>query len=406
MNANLDWTADARPRPTSLATRILLRAFAGVAYGRLEVTTPEGGRRLLSGVHPGPDGALVLRRPWRLLGRLVRRGEIGFAEGFMAGDWSSPDPAALLEVLALNERQLAEALPMVALHPLLGRIRHRLRPNTRRGSRRNIAAHYDLGNDFFRLWLDDTLSYSGAVFDHPDEPLVVAQARKYQRLLDLLETRPGQHLLEIGCGWGGFALHAARQGLRVTGITLSREQMALARSRVAAAGLQEQVSIQLLDYRDLRGRFDHIVSVEMFEAVGEPYWPTYFAALRRHLKPGGRAAVQTITIDEDAFSHYRRSADFIQLYIFPGGLLPTVTRFRRQAEAAGLRLRDRAMFGADYARTLRHWHGAVRARAAAIHALGYDERFLRMWRYYLAYCEAGFRAGRVDLMQALLEAPA
>ena len=406
MNANPDCTAAARPRPPSLASRILLRAFDRIEHGRLELTTPEGGRRLLAGGHSGPDGALVLRRPWRLLGRLARRGEIGFAEGFMAGDWWSPDPATLLEVLALNERQLAEALPVVALDPLLGRIRHRLRPNTRRGSRRNIAAHYDLGNDFFRLWLDDTLSYSGAVFGHPEEPLAVAQARKYQRLLDLLEARPGQHLLEIGCGWGGFALHAARQGVRVTGITLSREQMALARSRVAEAGLEGRVSIQLVDYRDLQGRFDHIVSIEMFEAVGEPYWPTYFATLRRHLKPGGRAAVQTITIDEDAFSHYRRSADFIQLYIFPGGLLPSVTRFRSHAEAAGLHLRDRAMFGADYGRTLRHWHGAVRARAAAIRALGYDERFLRMWRYYLAYCEAGFRTGRVDLMQALLEAPA
>ncbi|MGD2064480.1 MAG: cyclopropane-fatty-acyl-phospholipid synthase family protein [Nitrospirota bacterium] len=406
MNANLDCATAAFPRPTSVASRILLRVFDAVEYGRLELTTPEGSRRLRAGIHPGPDGSMVLRRPWRLLGRLARRGEIGLAEGFMAGDWWSPDPAALLEVLALNERELAEALPMVALQPLLGRLRHRLRPNTRRGSRRNIAAHYDLGNDFFHLWLDETLSYSGAVFGHPDEPLAVAQARKYQRLLDLLEARPGQHLLEIGCGWGGFALHAARQGLRVTGITLSREQMALARRRVAEAGLAGRVSIHLLDYRDLRGRFDHIVSIEMFEAVGEPYWPTYFATLRRRLRPGGRAAVQTITIDEDAFSHYRRSADFIQLYIFPGGLLPTVTRFRAAAEAAGLQLRDRAMFGADYACTLRRWHEAVRARAVAIRALGYDERFLRMWRYYLAYCEAGFRTGRVDLMQAVLEGPA
>jgi cyclopropane-fatty-acyl-phospholipid synthase len=277
-----------------------------------------------------------------------------------------------------------------------------MRRNSLRGSRRNIAFHYDLGNDFYRLWLDPSMTYSAALFDRPDESLEAAQERKYERMLAQLDASPGQHILEIGCGWGGFACHAASRGYRVTGLTLSREQLEYARKRVAQQGLSDRVELRLQDYRKLNERFDHIVSIEMFEAVGEAYWDTYFDTLRRSLKPGGRASLQVITIDEGRFESYRRRADFIQKYIFPGGMLPSVEAFTRHACANGLKLERLDMFGLDYARTLRRWDARVAARSGEIMAQGFDQRFINMWRYYLAYCEAGFRSDRIDLMQVTL----
>ncbi|MFO8154387.1 class I SAM-dependent methyltransferase [Thioalkalivibrio sp.] len=390
----------------ALPLRWLARALNAVEHGQLTLIDAAGNRIVIGGRLPGSEAVWHLRRPWRALLRLLRRGEIGFAEGYIAGDWNTPDLQALLQFSVDNEGSLRDLARRPAWQRRLDRLRHRMRRNSRRGSRANIRFHYDLGNEFYRQWLDTTMSYSSALFSKGDEALETAQQRKYQRLLERLDAEPGAHILEIGCGWGGFAEAAARQGYRVTGITLSQEQLEYARERVARAGLSDRVELRLQDYRDLDERFDHVVSIEMFEAVGEEWWPTYFEKVRNCLRPGGRAALQVITIDEAAFERYRENADFIQLYIFPGGMLPPVPRFNTLAAAAGLERREQDFFGMDYARTLRHWFEEVRRSADIIQALGYGDAFLRMWRYYLAYCEVGFRHGRVDLMQTILERPA
>ncbi|MCU0767142.1 MAG: cyclopropane-fatty-acyl-phospholipid synthase family protein [Gammaproteobacteria bacterium] len=375
----------------------ILSVLRRLRQGRLDVTLPGGETQAIVGEEPGPQGELVLHRPVRLALRLLARGDLGLGEGFVAGDWDARRPADTLGVLALNETAFRVARGRLAR--LADRLQHRWRRNDRRGSRRNVAAHYDLGNDFYRLWLDPGMTYSAALFAEPGEPLEQAQGRKYDAVLDRLGARPGEHVLEIGCGWGGLAERAARRGLRVTGVTLSHAQLEYARARLEAAGLADRVELRLQDYRDIAETFDHVVSIEMFEAVGEAYWPAYFAALRRCLRPGGRASLQVITIAEDAFDAYRRDADFIQKHVFPGGMLPAVSAFDAAAADAGLVVAERSFHGTDYADTLRRWDAAFRAREAQIDALGYDARFRRLWRYYLAYCEAGFRTGRIDLMQ-------
>jgi len=392
--------------PPALPLRWLARALKTIECGQLTLIDATGNRTVVRGHLPGSEAVWHFRRPWRALLRLLRRGDVGFAEGYIAGDWNTPDLQALLQFTMDNEGPLTDIAERPAWQRRLDRFRHRLRRNSRRGSRANIRFHYDLGNEFYRQWLDSTMSYSSALFSKGDEALETAQQRKYQRLLERLDAEPGAHILEIGCGWGGFAEAAARQGYRVTGITLSQEQLEYARERVARAGLSDRVELRLQDYRDLDERFDHVVSIEMFEAVGEEWWSTYFDTVRACLRPGGRAALQVITIDEAAFARYRENADFIQLYVFPGGMLPPVPRFNALARAAGLEHREQDFFGMDYALTLRRWFEEVRRSAGIIQALGYDEGFLRMWRYYLAYCEVGFRSGRVDLMQTILERPA
>ncbi|MBD3617928.1 MAG: class I SAM-dependent methyltransferase [Chromatiales bacterium] len=396
--------AQAGPRPGQppLSARPLLAALARIQTGQLDLRLADGSRHLLGERHPGPTAHLQLNRPLALTRRVLLRGALGLAEGYMAGDWEADDLADTLQLLALNQPQLAGLAQGRLAARLTDRLRHLFNANSLAGSRRNIAFHYDLGNDFYRLWLDPTMTYSAAVFARPDEPLAEAQARKYQTMLDRLDARPGDHILEIGCGWGGFACHAARQGFRVTGITLSREQLAWARRRVREEGLEDRVSLELRDYRHLHQRFDHIVSIEMFEAVGEAYWPTYFDTLAHRLKPGGRAALQVITIDEARYHDYCRRPDFIQRYIFPGGMLPSVAAFDREAAAVGLETVSRDFYGHDYALTLRRWDEAVTAQQDRIRGLGYDERFLRLWHYYLAYCEAGFRLGRTNVMQVAL----
>jgi cyclopropane-fatty-acyl-phospholipid synthase len=328
----------------------------------------------------------------------------------MEGDWETPDLVALLDSLSLNEEHLGTGPKGLPGSRWLDRIVHRLRDNRRANSRRNIARHYDLGNDFYRLWLDPSMTYSAALFrgrpdDWHSEALEDAQVRKYQQLLDDLNARPGDHVLEIGCGWGGFAQAAAERGLRVTGVTLSREQLAYARERISAAGLADRVDLRLQDYRDIRGEFDHAVSIEMLEAVGEAYWSTYFHAIRRLVRPGGRISLQAITMNEDDFPRYRRSADFIQLYIFPGGMLPSPDRLQAEAKSAGLEPVETRWYGSDYAETLRRWRHAFRAAEGEVRRLGYDVRFQRMWDYYLAYCEVGFDNGTVDLVQAAFRVP-
>jgi len=389
-----------------LAAQGLKHFLRDLECGHLSIHFDHAPSLHVHGRHDGPHAHWHLHHPAQLLQRVLRGGGIGFAEGFHEGDWSSPDVAKLLFLGALNmdamEAQLRPNWFLRQLH----RLQHLRRPNSKRGSRKNIAAHYDLGNDFYQLWLDKSMSYSSALFTCPDMSLAQAQEAKYARLLGLLDATPGQHILEIGCGWGGFAEHAARQGFKTSGITLSQEQLKWSRQRLHEAGLADRAQFSLTDYRDQSGEFDHIVSIEMFEAVGEKYWPSYFQSVYERLAPGGRAAIQVIVIAEEDYPRYRREPDYIQLYIFPGGMLPTQNLFVQGAEAAGLQVRDQALFGLEYAQTLALWREDFEAKNSEITALGYDSRFCRMWSYYLAYCEAGFRSDRVNLLQIVLEKPA
>ncbi|KXX64458.1 SAM-dependent methyltransferase [Marichromatium gracile] len=396
-----------QPVDTRGAWRLFERFFRDLLFGQVLVRMGADGARLYRGRFCGGAGELVIHHPWRFATRVVVRGEIGFAESYIAGHWSSPDLTALLGVLYDNLEHLGGGPQGMRWGRWLNRLTHLRRRNHRRNSRRNIARHYDLGNDFYRLWLDHGMTYSSALFapEAGDESLEQAQARKYERLLDAIDARPGEHLLEIGSGWGGLAEAAARRGLRVTSITLSRAQLDYARTRLAAAGFADLVEFRLADYREVRGSFDHAISIEMMEAVGEAYWSTYYDTLRRLVRPGGRIALQVITIHEDDFPLYRRTPDFVQLYIFPGGMLPSPRRMTEEAARAGLRIRDTRWCGDDYAETLRRWRARFHAVDAEVAALGYDAAFRRMWDYYLAYCEAGFRAGCVDLVQTLLEVP-
>ena len=365
--------------------------------GRLVIVDPAG-RSLAVG--PGSSQAVVWRiRNWRAFSRMLKRGDIGFAEGYVAGDWDTPDLPALLLAFADNYDHLGRLVGGNPVARAIDAIRHAFSSNTRKGSRRNIVAHYDLGNDFYARWLDRGMTYSSGLFASPDQSLEDAQNAKYAAVADAADIRPGQSVLEIGCGWGGFAEYLARErGVRVTAITLSPSQKAFAEQRMAQAGLNDQVSIQLIDYRDVPGSFDRIVSVEMFEAVGEAYWPTFFETVRARLAPGGRAGLQIITIRDDLLASYRKRPDFIQMYVFPGGMLPSETRLARAVEAAGLEGRVVRRFGADYAETLRRWRVAFDSGSVA----GKDERFRHLWRYYLAYCEAGFRSGRTDVVHMTL----
>jgi cyclopropane-fatty-acyl-phospholipid synthase len=381
----------------------VLALLRGLRHGRLTVTTPAG-RTLAFG--SGEPHATVRLANWNVCGASLAKGDIGFAESYIAGDWSADSLAAVLRVLVANRDVIERAVYGSWWGGLLHRVRHRLNRNSRAGSRRNIHAHYDLGNPFYSVWLDPSMTYSSALYgDEPARSLQDAQHAKYRRILDVLGLAPGARVLEIGCGWGGFAEMAARDGLRVTGLTLSTEQHAWATRRLADAGLADRARFLLQDYRDERGRYDAIVSIEMFEAVGEPYWDAYFRTLSRCLEPGGVALVQTITIDEAFFERYRRSTDFIQQYIFPGGMLPSKTVFAERAGRAGLSVEDRFGFGLDYARTLEAWREAFVANLPRIAAQGFDARFARTWEFYLAYCEAGFAQGNIDVVQFALRAP-
>ncbi len=382
---------------------IFQRALAHLQVGHLRVNFPDGRRQAVEGRQPGPEAELEIR-DLRGLQRLIRGGDVGFAEAYMAGEVDSPDLTDLIELAARNESALQKALAGNRWIRALNRFRHLMRANTRRGARRNIAHHYDLGNAFYREWLDPSMTYSAAYFDQGANGLNAAQTAKYRRMAELAELAPGKHVLEIGCGWGGFAEVAARDfGCRVTGLTLSKEQLAFAQERMQRQGLSNLVELQLQDYRDCLGRFDSIVSIEMFEAVGEAHWKHYFEVLRERLHQGGTAALQIITIAEERFESYRRNADFIQKYIFPGGMLPTSSVLRALAQDSGLMMRGEEGFAASYARTLREWRETFLQAWPRIQPLGFDERFRRMWTYYLAYCEAGFRAGSIDVVHLKLQ---
>lgn len=407
----------AAPRRTPARARRVLNLLERLPHGQLDLEQPDG--RLLHLPRP-PSGAAdahCVLHDWQALERTLKSGDIGLAEGYIAGEWDSPDLAALLRLCMAN-RDHVQSLVYGSWWGRLGyRLRHLLQRNTRAGSARNIHAHYDLGNDFYRLWLDPGMSYSAAWFQGRtgqalrNADLQQAQQAKLRRTLDEVRLQPGQRLLEIGCGWGGLAEAAAQEfGARVTGVTLSREQLVWGQQRMQQAGLADAVELRYQDYRDLPARhagepFDAIVSIEMFEAVGREYWRGYFQTLRDCLKPGGLACIQTITLREDLFARYLRSTDFIQQYIFPGGLLPSIPAFEQEARRAGLVVEGRMAFGRDYAETLRRWRQSFEERMEAVRAQGFDERFVRIWTFYLAYCEAAFDTGNTDVVQFTLRKP-
>ena len=378
--------------PAGLAVRwvAVARLRAGWSSGRLDLEMPSGDVVRLGGGGP-PDARAHVRDDRRWL-RILLRGEMGAGEGFVAGEWTSDDVVGVIRAFLRGTSARGVESPITRLVQLPALLRHRRSANTPAGSARNIHAHYDLGNAFYRLFLDpETMSYSAAIFATPETPLAAAQRAKLDRLCDVLALSPGDHLLEIGCGWGGMAIHAAAtRGCKVTAITVSREQHQLAAARVAAAGLSERVEIQLCDYRDVRGRFDKIVSIEMLEAVGYDYLPAYFAAAARALAPGGRFALQTITMPDDRFDDYRRSVDWMQTYIFPGSCIPSLAAIRAAALPAGLSIIDARDIGPDYAPTLRAWRDRFLAQQAEVRALGFDEPFVRTWLMYLAFSEAAF----------------
>ncbi len=387
---------------TTLAGKWLFKLLSGIRTGTLTITLPGGERQTLSGPAQGPTADIDIHS-WRAVRRILAGGDIGFAEGYIHGDWSTSDIAALLELIARNDEAIEFKVEGTLMRRLADRVYHLLRANTRKGSRRNIQAHYDLGNGFYREWLDPTMTYSSAIYDCPNDPLEQAQLRKYARMAEMIDARPGQHVLEIGCGWGGFSTYLAEHhGCRVTGITLSNEQHDFARELVARNGLTDRIDIIIEDYRDVSGHYDGIASIEMFEAVGESNWPHFFGKVRQLLADQGRAALQVITIDEKRYDTYRRKTDFIQRYVFPGGMLPSVEAFRENALRAGLELHDAFFFGQCYARTLAEWQQRFTETWPNIRSTGFDDRFRRLWEYYLAYCRAGFSSGAIDVGQFVL----
>ncbi len=368
-------------------------------FGGITFVLPSGREIAIRGSEPGPEARVAIH-DYRCMRRVMAGGAVGFAEGYMAGEWDTPDLTAVLESASLNFdrlQQLAKGNPLVRIANFVG---HLLHNNSREGSRRNIHAHYDLGNAFYCRWLDRTMTYSSAHYEYAGQPLAQAQRNKYATLAQTMGLQAGQSVLEIGCGWGGFAEFAAAEvGAKVTGITISREQYDFARRRMFDQGLAEKADIQLIDYRDVPGRFDRVASIEMFEAVGERYWPTYFQKIHDVLVPGGRAGLQIITIRDEFFDDYRSRADFIQKYVFPGGMLGSERRLKEETDRAGLAWGEIVRFGQHYADTLQEWGKAFEAAWADIRPLGFDERFRRLWRFYLSYCEAGFRTERTNVIQ-------
>ena len=401
------------------SARAVLRLLGGLRHGQLDLQLPDGSWQRFGQSALQPPGstdkpaasthAAMHVNDWAVFQRALRAGDIGLAEGFIAGEWDSPDLTALLTLFTANREALEQVVYGSFWGSLAYRIKHLLNRNSRRGSAKNIHAHYDLGNGFYAQWLDKSMSYSSAWFegDH-SRPLLQAQHAKLRRTLVEAGVTPGSRLLEIGCGWGGLAEMAATEfGARVTGVTLSTEQLAWADSRLAQAGVAGQTEMRLQDYRDLPALhqsepFDAVVSIEMFEAVGQEYWDSYFQTLKRCLKPGGLACIQSITIRDDLFDRYGSSPDFIQQYIFPGGLLPSVSKFEALAARHGFHVQRKLAFGLDYAETLRRWRTDFLRNEPGVRALGFDTRFMRIWQFYLAYCEAAFELDNTDVVQFTL----
>ncbi len=373
--------------------------------GRLDIVLPDGRRFRAEGPNPGPVAEFSVHDP-DLFARLIREGDLGFCEAYVEGGWSTPDLQAFMDLVHAGNDDIYDGFPGMGLLRAYERLRFWLQRNTRAQAKKNISAHYDLGNNFYGLWLDETMTYSSALFCSGQEPLDRAQIQKYANLIDHMGAQPGEHVLEIGCGWGGFAEYAARErGLRVTGLTISQAQHDYAVERIARAGLSDRVEIRLQDYRDERGSYDGIASIEMFEAVGEKYWPVYFDTLRERLKPGRNATLQIITVQDKRWEVYRKGVDFIQKYIFPGGMLPSPTALRREIDRAGLGIQGSVEFGESYSLTLRRWHETFNSRWDEVARLGFDDRFRRMWNFYLTSCAATFHHGNCDVTQITVSRP-
>ncbi len=403
MNTATARNAAPLPERTPASARTVFRLLQQLRHGSLTISLPDGSVQTV-GDGLGLHVSLHLHN-WQPFSAALKSGDIGFAESYIAGDWSTSQLPALLRLLAANRQALDEVIHGSWIGRLAYRLRHLLNRNTRGNSRKNIHAHYDLGNDFYRLWLDGTMNYSSGLFHgNLQQDMQQAQHAKVRRALHMAGVRRGHRVLEIGCGWGALAEKATHEfGAHLTGVTLSTEQLAWAQQRLASQGLSHQADLRLQDYRDIHdGPFDAICSIEMLEAVGQAYWPTYFQSLARLLKPLGRACIQTIVIRDDLFERYSRSTDFIQQYIFPGGCLPCPREFKREAHDAGLTVVDEFHFGRDYAETCRRWRADFLARKDEVLALGFDQRFIHIWDFYLAYCEAGFEAGDIDVVQYTL----
>jgi cyclopropane-fatty-acyl-phospholipid synthase len=389
------------PRMVQLALGFASR----LRRGTLDVTLLDGRVMRFGGAEPGPSAQMILHS-YGFASKLINNGDIGIAEAYLRGEWDTPDLTQFLYLFCVNHELIQSMLANKPLVRFVQAVRHWFNRNTKRQARRNIYAHYDIGNAFYSAWLDPSMTYSSALYEDDTPDLTTAQNNKYRRLAEAIDLRPGQKVLEIGCGWGGFAEFAAKTfNAKVVGLTISKEQRDFAQKRIQAAGLNDKVEIRLQDYRDERDRYDRIASIEMIEAVGEEFWPKYFSQVRDRLLPGGLAGIQAITIQDSMFQSYRREVDFIQRYVFPGGMLPSPQVLKAFGERFGVPVIRERIFGQDYAKTLATWRNNFRAAWPNLKPLGFDERFRRLWEYYLAYCEAGFLSGNIDVRQVVFAKP-
>ena len=386
-------------------TRIFLSMLGRIQVGSLDIELPSGERRVFNGKMPGPNAAIKIKSH-SVISRLFGSSDIALAEAYRDDLLEVDDLTSLMLMACLNQEILEKAFTGNFFGMIFYRLRHLVRFNSRRGSKKNIHAHYDLGNSFYKLWLDPTMTYSSAIFKDQNESLESAQKNKYQRIIDSLNLKSSDHILEIGCGWGGFATMAATKfGCKVTCLTLSNEQFAYSTELVKKLGLEHLINIKICDYRDETGLYDHVVSIEMIEAVGEQYWGNYFSTIYSRLKYGGKAHIQSITIKDELFDSYKTSTDFIQQYIFPGGMLLSPKNIKAQAVKSGLIVKDYFEFGLDYAETLRRWRADFFEKLEAVKAVGFDDSFIKIWNFYYCYCEAGFMSRRIDVAQVLMEKP-
>jgi cyclopropane-fatty-acyl-phospholipid synthase len=377
----------------------------GLQHGQLDFVLPDGRRFRAEGARPGPAAELTIHNP-DTFARLIREGDLGFCDAYLDGWWSTPDLMAFMDLIHEGNNDVYDGYPGMVLLRTYEKLRFWWQSNSKTQAKKNIAYHYDLGNDFYSLWLDGTMTYSSALFRTGQESLEAAQEQKYASMIDQMGVKSGDHVLEIGCGWGGFAEFAARErGLQVTALTISQAQHDFAVARIAQAGLADKVTIKLQDYRDEAGLYDGVASIEMFEAVGERYWPVYFNTLRERLKPGAHATLQIITVQDKRWEVYKRGVDFIQKYIFPGGMLPSPTALRSEIMKAGLRVKGSIEFGQSYSQTLRRWHDDFNARWPEVASMGFDDRFRRMWNFYLTSCAGTFRGGNCDVTQITVTRP-
>ena len=378
--------------------KVMLDAFSKVEFGEIQITTPENMVLHYSGSLPGPKVVMTLK-DWSVLSDVLNKSDIGLAEAFMDNKLDIDSVSNLIEFAILNEQSLTKAFKGNLAKIIYYRLKHEARENSIFGSKKNIKEHYDLGNSFYTLWLDSTMTYSSALFLNPQESLESAQLNKYQSMLDLIAPEPGAHILEVGCGWGGFMEFAGKKGYKVTGITISDEQFKFAQERMIKNGLTENCEVRLCDYRALEGKFDYAVSIEMIEAVGEKYWDSYFELFKKVIKPGGRVAIQAILMNDDNFDSYRKGTDFIQQYVFPGGMLLSPKTLKRLTEKQGYQYLDDKFFGVDYAKTLNIWNTSFNQKLTEVRNIGFDDRFIRLWNFYLGYCEGAFLSKRIDLIQ-------